>query len=140
MYQQPYSAPPMRQPSSGLRISAGVLGIALGTWNMVMFFAIMASSYGPSTPLVGWINFLHLVGTLAVLTLGILIIVKHRRRSRPIPAMLLGSTAALILVDIAAADLNWLPGLATLTLCGGVPLVVLSLLVLSRETSTSPKK
>ena len=132
-YPQAYMAPEKQQPSSGLRISAGILGIALGAWNMVMFFGIMADSYGPSTPLVGWLNFLHLVGTLAVLTLGIMIIVKHRRRSKPIPAMLLGATLALIFVDIAAADANWLPGLATLTLAGGLPTAALAATVLLRE-------
>lgn len=139
-YPQAYIVPEKRQPSSGLRISAGILGIALGAWNLVMFFAIMADSYGPSTPLVGWLNFLHLVGTLAVLTLGILIIVKHRRRSKPIPAMLLGGTLALIFVDIAAADANWLPGLATLTLAGGLPTAVLAALVLFRESATLRRK
>lgn len=140
VYQQGYAPTATRQPSSGLRITAGILGIALGVWNLVAFFALMASSYGPSTPLVGWVNFLHLVGTLAVLTLGIMIIVKHRRRSRPIPAMLLGAAAALILVDIAVAGVNWAPGIATLTLAGGVPTAVLAALVLSTEGAAARRK
>lgn len=136
----PYGEPTKPQKSSGLRIAAGILAIALGAWNLVMFFAIMAMSYGPSTPLGGWLNFLHLVGALAVLTLGIMIIVKHRRRSKPIPSMLLGFTAALMLVDIAAADVNWLPGLATLTLGGGLPTAALAVLVLATEAAAGRKK
>lgn len=139
-YPQAYISPEKQQPSSGLRVSAGILGIALGAWNLVMFFAMMVNSYGPSTPLVGWLNFLHLVGTLAVLTLGIMIIAKHRRRSKPIPAMLLGGTLGLIVVDIAAADANWLPGLATLTLAGGLPTAVLAALVLFKESGITGRK
>lgn len=140
VYQQPYAALKPLQPSSGWRIAAGVLGIALGAWNMVMFFGLMADTYGPSTPLVGFLNFFHLVGALAALTLGIMIIVKHRRRSIPIPAMLLGSTAWLVIVDVVLADVGWKPGLAIWTLAGGLPTAALVVIVLAREVAAAKQK
>ena len=140
VYQQPYAALKPLPPSSGLRIGAGILGIALGFWNIIMFFGMMVDSYGPSTPLVGFLNFFHLIGALATLTLGIMIIVKHRRRSMPIPAMLLGATAWLVIVDIILARASWMPGLSTLTLAGGLPTAALVIVVLVREAAAAKQK
>lgn len=140
VYQQPYPALIQTPPSSGLRIGAGLFGIALGFWNIIMFLGMMVDNYGPSTPLVGFLNFFHLVGALATLTLGIMIIVKHRQRSMPIPAMLLGATAWLVIVDIILAKASWMPGLSTLTLAGGLPAAALVIMVLVREAAAAKQK
>lgn len=139
-YQQPYNTPVQRPPSSGLRISAGILGIILGFWNLLMLVVMLIriSIYMP--PLIGFLIFFHLVGTLAVLTLGIMIIAKHRRRSFGIPTMLLGSTVWLIIIDAFMAWNSWLPGAALFTLAGGLPTAVLGIIVLAREAAAAKQK
>lgn len=134
-YANQYTPQPPAQ-SSGLRIAAGVIGIALGAWSLLAFFVIMANTFGPSTPLFGWLNFLYLVGAIAILTLGIMVIVKHRQRSKPIPAMLLGSAAVTMILALVLADAYWLPGLRY-SLLGGIPLIVLAILALIIEASAA---
>lgn len=129
---------PALQPSSGLRISAGILGIALGVWKLVMSLTFIASWYGEMTPYVGWVMFLRIVGAMAVLTLGIMIIINHRRRSRTIPAMLLGATLAFIVMNIAVAAAGW--RLSLEALADGLPAAVLAALVLLRERSVDRAK
>ncbi|MCC3299785.1 hypothetical protein [Arthrobacter caoxuetaonis] len=138
-YANQYTPQMHKGPSSGLRIASGVVGIALGAWNTLTFFAIMSNVYGPKTPLFGWMNFFHLVGTIAILTLGIMIIVKHRQRSRPIPAMLLGFTFVTVIVDLILSNAYWMPGVMW-SLYGGIPLMVLTLLVLILENSAARKQ
>ncbi|MCC9198494.1 hypothetical protein QNO08_17415 (plasmid) [Arthrobacter sp. zg-Y820] len=139
-YQKPYNAPVQRPPSSGLRISAGIFGIILGFWNLLMLVAMLftISSYTP--PLIGFLIFFHLIGTLAALTLGIMIMAKHRRRSCEIPTMLLGSTVWLITIDAFMAWNSWFPGAALFTLAGGLPTAVLGIIVLAREAAAAKQK
>lgn len=135
VYQQAYALPATKPPSSGLRIASGVVGIAAGAWNLFMFLVLMAVDDRAvrQTPMLGWANFLHLVLSLALLTLGIMIIVKHRGRSRPIPSMLAGSAAAMVVVDFAVAHLNFAPRIATFTLAVALPTAALAALAIAME-------
>ena len=99
-----------------------------------MFYIIVAvNSVARSSPWLGWVNFLHLVLSLAILTLGIMIMVNHRRRSRPIPSMLAGAAVALAIVDFAVADLNLAPAIALLTLVCALPTAAFAALAVAWE-------
>ncbi|MCQ1999882.1 hypothetical protein [Arthrobacter zhaoxinii] len=82
----------------------------------------------------GFLIFFHLIGALAVLTLGIMVIVQHRRRSKPIPGMLLGASAGLVFVDMILAFMGGIPGLAIVAITATLPSILLSICVLFRET------
>ncbi|QOT19538.1 hypothetical protein [Paenarthrobacter sp. YJN-5] len=84
--------------ASPWRITAGVVALAFGAWGVLYATVrLFTKGLGPSTPFVGWMNFLIIVGAIGCLVTGIVIIVKQRKRGGATP-WLVGSFAAAILI------------------------------------------
>ncbi|MCC9176757.1 hypothetical protein [Arthrobacter sp. zg-Y750] len=123
----------VRPISSGLGIAAGVLGILLGCWSIFMFMGLVAYPYMPSNDSTGFVIFLHLTAALAVLALGIIMVIQHRVRSRPVPALLIGACVGLVVSDMSLAAIAGLPAVAIFAIIGSLAVIVVSVCVLFRE-------
>lgn len=146
VYQQVLPLPEAKPKASGLRISAGILAVLLGVWNILTFLAFTLGRDGdPLIFPVGLLFGLHLAAAVAMFAVGIMIIAQSRRRSPQIPQILLGSAVAMVFVDFVLAKADYHPYLGIQTLAWALPTAVLVTLVLTGEESekkssaTTPK-
>lgn len=134
VYQQVLPMPAAKPKASGLRISAGILAVLLGIWNILTFllFALVRDEEPLSLP-VGLLYGFHLVVAVTMLVVGIMVIAQSRMRSAQVPLILLGSAAAMIFVDFVLSEADYIPNLPIFTLVGALPTALLVILALTRE-------
>lgn len=129
-----YRTAPVASP---LRITTGVVSLAVAAWT-VMFAAIRLFTKGlggPSTPFVGWMNFLLIVGGIGCLVIGIVIIVKQKKRGGATPWLVV-SFATFILVaalGLGSLDYSGTPGGDRITVFAALAALIPAALVIVQE-------
>lgn len=90
--------------ASGMRVGTGVVAIVVAAMGILLVgIRLFTKSLGSSTPFMGWMNFLLIVGVLGCLVTGIVILAKQRKRGGATP-WLVASFAVLIV--LACLGLN----------------------------------
>lgn len=126
--------------ASPLRVTSGVLALAIGAWS-ALFAAVRlftkGSLGGPSTPFVGWMNFLIILGAVGCLVTGIVIIVKQKKRGGATPYLVAGFDALLLIAALGLGTLVYsgTPGGDRITLFAAVVVLLSAGAVILHERS-----
>jgi uncharacterized membrane protein SirB2 len=127
---------PQKPKASGMRIGAGVVAIVVAaTGILLVAIRLFTKSLGSSTPLMGWMNFLLIVGVLGCLVTGIVILAKQRKRGGATP-WLIASFAVLIVVACLGLNSdynNGTPGGQAIMIPSALAATVLAALVIVLE-------
>ncbi|WP_125616833.1 hypothetical protein [Specibacter cremeus] len=113
-----------RPASSGPRVASGVLSIALGLWEFFIFCVYVG---------VRFVNMGLFIAAVGSITMGVIILVKHRRRRMPAPLLLLIFASLGLLAGLSSDPMH------TPTLVLTFPLVAATIalvtVVLAKEKS-----
>lgn len=137
-YAQPqfgYPAPPAKPPSSGLRVTAGILMIVLGFWlflsSALSFGHYVNYEYAPY----GIAGLLFGIVSLGSTSTGIIVLAKHRSRTRPAPlaAIIFAALAFIISLWTTAAESGNTLGFICLFVSAPAALIMLGLVLLKEK-------
>lgn len=135
---QPFAAPAAGLPkASGLRVATGVVAIVVAVIGVIFSAARLFSKMPGSstTPYIGWMTLVLVVGVLGMLVTGVVILAKQRKRTGSTP-WLIGSFAALIILSCLGLNLdphNGTPGAQAILIPLSLAVVVLAGLVILIE-------
>ncbi|MFF2244293.1 hypothetical protein ACFVTM_08960 [Arthrobacter sp. NPDC058130] len=122
--------------ASGLRVATGVVALVIAPFAVLLVgVRLFARHMGPSTPFLGWMNFLLLVGAVGCLVTGIVILAKQRKRGGTTP-WLVGSFAGLIVLGCLGLNTvlaNGTPGGQAILIPCALAVAVLAALVIILE-------
>lgn len=130
----PPPAPRQPQPSSR-RVAAGVLTIPLIMANGLGTFTMYTGAGIPTSGLLTAVMVLWILLSVGVLAAGIMLLIQRRGRGTGVPKLLLGSTAALIIVGITAALLREAIGPALFSMLFGIPILILVITRMKHEAA-----